>query len=152
MEPQVGKLAPNFELADQDNKNHKLSDYKGKKVLLYFYPKDFTSGCTTEACSLRDNFPRFGGVNAEIIGISTDSVKSHKKFADKYRLPFTILADEKKEVVKLYNVWQPKKFLGKECLGTLRTSFLIDEEGRVAKIYEKVNPAKHTQEVLADLG
>jgi peroxiredoxin Q/BCP len=149
MKLQIGQDAPEFELSDQNGKNHKLSDYFGKKVLLYFYPKDFTSGCTTEACSLRDSFPKFKGL--EVLGISTDSVASHKKFADKYKLPFTLLSDTEKKVVKLYGVYQPKKFLGKEFLGTMRTSFLIDEKGKIAKIYEGVKPAVHAAEVLADL-
>lgn len=149
---EVTSKAPDFELPDQNGKSRKLSEFFGKKVLLYFYPKDFTSGCTTEACSLRDSFPNFSGVNAEVIGISTDSVASHKKFTDKYKLPFTLLSDEKKEVVKLYDVYQPKKFLGKEFLGTMRTSFLIDEKGEIAKIYEGVKPSGHAQEVLSDLG
>ncbi len=149
---EVNSKAPDFELSDQNGKDRKLSDYLGKKVLLYFYPKDDTPGCTTEACSLRDSFPNFSVVNAEVIGISTDSVSSHKKFADKYKLPFTLLSDEKKEVVKLYDVYQPKKIFGKEFLGTIRTSFLIDEKGEIAKIYEGVKPAVHAGEVLAELG
>ncbi len=149
MKLKIGDSAPDFELPDQNGETHKLSDFSGKKVLVYFYPKDFTSGCTTEACSLRDSFPRFKGV--EVFGISTDSVASHKKFADKYKLPFTLLADKNKEVVKLYDVYKPKKFLGKEFLGTLRTSFLIDEKGKILKIYENVKPAVHATEVLTDL-
>lgn len=149
MKLKIGEQAPDFELPDQNGRNRKLSEFSGKKVLIYFYPKDFTSGCTTEACSLRDSFPRFEGV--EVLGISTDTVASHKKFADKYKLPFTLLADTEKKVVKLYDVYQPKKFLGKEFLGTLRTSFLVDEKGKIAKIYESVKPAVHAVEVLADL-
>ena len=151
MKLKVGDKAPGFELPDQNGKNRKLSDFLGKCVLLYFYPKDNTPGCTTEACSLRDSSPSFSGVNAVVIGISTDSVSSHAQFATKHQLPFTLLSDEKKEVVKLYDVYQPKKFLGREFLGTRRTSFLIDEGGRIAKIYEGVKPAMHAREVLSDL-
>ena len=117
----VRDKAPDFELPDQNGKTHKLSYYLGKKVLLYFYPRDFTSGCTVEACQIRDSFPKFENVKAKVLGISTDSIESHKKFADKYELPFTLLADTNKEVVNLYGVWRPKKFLGKEYLGTVRT-------------------------------
>jgi thioredoxin-dependent peroxiredoxin len=151
MNVQVNKLAPNFKLPDQDNQSHQLSDYKGQWVLLYFYPKDDTPGCTTEACSLRDNLPRFNNIKAVVLGISTDSVASHKKFADKYRIPFTLLADENKQVVQQYGVWGEKKFMGRTYMGILRTSFLIDPQGKVAKIYEKVKPAVHAEQVLDDL-
>ncbi len=151
MNLKVGDAAPDFELPDQDGTVHKLSDYRGQKVLIYFYPKDGTPGCTAEACQIRDSFPKFSGVNTRVLGISTDSVESHKKFAQKYSLPFTLLADTNKEVVKSYGVYKPKKFLGKEFLGTVRTSFLIGESGKIAKIYEKVKPAPHAEEVLRDL-
>lgn len=146
----VGNIAPKFSLPDQDGKIHNLTDYKNKWVLLYFYPKDNTSGCTTEACSFRDNLPKFSVEKFVVFGISTDSVASHKKFAEKYALPFTLLADKDKNVVKLYDVWKPKKFLGKEYLGTMRTSFLINPDGNIAKIYENVKPEIHAQEVLQD--
>ena len=151
MDLKVGDSAPDFELPDQDGKIHKLSDYQGQKILVYFYPKDDTPGCTIEACQIRDDFPKFNSVKAKILGISTDSVESHKKFSQKHSLPFTLLADANKEVVKAYNVYKPKKFLGKEFLGTQRTSFLIDGDGKIAKIYEKVKPALHAEEVLRDL-
>ena len=151
MDLKVGDSAPDFELPDQDGKIHKLSDYQGQKILVYFYPKDDTPGCTIEACQIRDDFPKFNSVKAKILGISTDSVESHKKFSQKHSLPFTLLADANKEVVKAYNVYKPKKFLGKEFLGTQRTSFLIDGDGKIAKIYEKVKPALHAKEVLRDL-
>ena len=151
MDLKVGDIAPDFELPDQDGKTHKLSDYLGQKILVYFYPKDDTPGCTKEACQIRDNFPKFSGVNTLVLGISTDSVESHKKFAQKYRLPFTLLSDVKKEVVKKYGVYQPKKLFGKEFFGTVRTSFLIDKRGKIAKIYEKVKPAIHATDVLNDL-
>lgn len=147
----IGQKAPDFSLADQNGQTHRLGQYRGSWVLLYFYPKDDTPGCTTEACGLRDAFPDFGDLDTIILGVSTDSVASHKKFAAKYHLPFTILADEQKEVVKLYDVWAPKKFLGKEFLGTRRVSFLIDPDGLIAKIYDPVKPAAHTDEVKRDL-
>jgi len=147
----INDTAPDFSLPDQDGKIHKLSDYRGKFVLIYFYPKDDTPGCTKEACSFRDNFPHFGNIGAKILGISTDSVASHRKFSQKYKLSFTILADIDKKVVKEYGVWQPKKFMGREFLGTVRSSYLINSEGKIVKIYEKVNPSVHAQEVIKDL-
>lgn len=151
MKLKAGDKAPDFSLPDQDGKRHKLSDYKGSWVLLYFYPKDFTPGCTKEACGIRDNFAGFGKIGAEVLGVSVDSVESHKKFAQKHQLPFRLLADEEKQAVKLYEVWQKKKIMGREFFGTKRTSFLIDPAGKVAKIYETVKPAVHAQEVLQDL-
>ncbi len=147
----VGDKAPEFNLPDQGGKIHSLKDYAGQWVLLYFYPKDDTPGCTTEACSLRDNLPNFNKIKAKIFGVSTNSVKSHRKFADKFELPFTLLADEDKELVKAYDVYKPKKFMGREFLGTMRESFLIDPSGKIAKVYEGVKPAEHAAEVLADL-
>ena len=120
-------------------------------MLLYFYPKDDTPGCTKEACGIRDSFPDFKKLKIAVFGISVDSAASHKKFEEKYDLPFTLLADEKKEVVKKYGVWGKKKFMGHSYEGTLRTSFLIDPQGKIAKIYENVNPVGHAEEVLADL-
>ncbi|OGC45373.1 hypothetical protein A2V49_00760 [candidate division WWE3 bacterium RBG_19FT_COMBO_34_6] len=143
--------ALDFSLPDQDGKIHKLSDYIGSWVLLYFYPKDDTPGCTVEACSFRDNFPDFKKLNITILGVSKDSVVSHQKFMQKYKLPFTLLSDNDAAVNKLYDVWKPKKFMGKEFLGTLRTSFLIDPEGEIVKIYEKVKPKIHATQVLDDL-
>src|SRR3989338_8344656 len=151
MKLKAGQLAPYFTLPDQDGKQHSLSDYGGKWGLVYFYPKDDTPGCTKEACAIRDDNTRFNKLKAKVLGISVDSVKSHKKFAEKYALPFTLLSDEKKEVVKKYGVWQKKKFMGKEYMGTIRTSFLIDSAGKVAKIYESVKPETHAEEVLKDL-
>ena len=151
MKLKAGQLAPDFMLPDQDGKKHSLSDYGGKWVLVYFYPKDDTPGCTKEACAIRDDIPRFDKLKTKILGISVDSVKSHKKFAEKYNLPFTLLADDKKEVVNKYGVWQKKKFMGKEYMGTLRTSFLVDPAGKIAKIYESVKPDVHAKEVLRDL-
>jgi len=147
----IGSFAPEFNLPDQDGKMHSLKEYQGQWVLLYFYPKDDTPGCTTEACSLRDNLPKFKKLKAQVFGVSTDSVKSHRKFADKFELPFTLLSDESKELVKKYDVYRPKKFMGREFLGTMRESFLIDSKGKIAKIYENVKPAIHADEVLVDL-
>lgn len=149
--PKIGKVAPRFSLADQDGKMHKLSAYKGSWVLLYFYPKDDTPGCTKQACAIRDEFPAFKKLGCVVFGISTDTEKSHKKFEEKYNLPFTLLADPEKKVVQAYGVWAPKKFMGREFLGTQRTSFLINPEGKIAKIYENVKPVVHAEEVLTDL-
>ncbi len=149
--PPLGEIAPDFTLSDQDGKEHTLSNYRGRWVLLYFYPKDNTPGCTKEACMIRDAFPRFEGVHAHVFGISVDSVKSHKKFADEYQLPFSLLADEQKEVVGKYGVWGEKKMMGRTYMGTKRTSFLIDPNGVIKKVYESVKPEVHAEEVLADL-
>ena len=147
----VGDKAPVFSLLDQEGKEHALKDYQGQWVLLYFYPKDDTPGCTKEACSFRDNLPKFKKMKAVVFGISVDSVKSHAKFATKFKLPFTLLADDKKEVVEQYGVWGKKKFMGREYMGTFRNSFLIDPKGKIAKIYEQVKPELHPDEVLKDL-
>ena len=147
----VGQTAPDFSLPDQKNKKHTLVQYRGGWGLIYFYPNDDTPGCTKEACMIRDSFPDFRKLKAQVLGISANSVKSHGKFADKYRLPFTILADEDKKVLKLYGVWAKKRFLGKEYMGTFRTSFLIAPNGRIKKIYENVKPTEHAGEVLKDL-
>lgn len=149
--PKLGSKAPSFSLPDQDGKTHALKDYVGKWVLLYFYPKDDTPGCTIEACTIRDQFKDFKKIGAEVIGISTDSVKSHKKFALAYELPFTLLADENKEMVGEYGVFGEKKFMGRTYMGTKRMSVLVDPEGKVAKVYEKVKPLEHAAEVIADL-
>jgi thioredoxin-dependent peroxiredoxin len=149
--PSLHTPAPDFSLPDQNGTMHTLSSYKGKWVLLYFYPKDDTPGCTKEACVLRDSFPAFEKLNAVIFGISTDSEKSHKKFEEKYALPFTLLSDTEKTMVRGYGVWAPKKFMGREFLGVQRTSFLIDPEGKIVKMYENVKPADHADEVLRDL-
>lgn len=151
MKLKAGQKAPQFSLVDQDNKTHTLKDYAGQWVLLYFYPKDDTPGCTKEACSFRDNLPKFKKLKAVVFGISADSVSKHKKFAEKYKLSFTLLADEDKKIINAYGVWQKKKFMGREYMGIMRTSFLIDPKGKIAKIYEGVKPEAHPEEVLADL-
>ncbi len=138
-------------MTDQNGKTHTLSDYRGKWALLYFYPKDNTSGCTKEACEIRDNISGFGKMKTVVLGVSVDSVKSHEKFAEKYKLPFPLLSDGEKKVVKLYGAWGRKKFMGREYDGTYRISFLIDPEGKIAKIYGKVKPDTHAAEVLDDL-
>lgn len=148
---QTNDVAPQFMLTDQDGELRSLMDYRGQWVLLYFYPKDDTPGCTKEACGFRDNLPKFKKQSAVVLGVSTDSVKSHQKFVKKYGLPFTLLADEEKKVVEAYGVWGSKKFMGREYMGTLRTSFLIRPEGTIAKIYKDVKPEEHPAEVLADL-
>jgi len=147
----IGNKAKDFKLPDQDEKTHKLSDYLGNFVLIYFYPKDDTPGCTKEACMLRDDFPNFKKIKAKILGISADSVKSHKKFAEKYNLPFTLLSDEKREVLEKYGAIKEKSMFGKTFLGISRISYLIDKEGKVAKIYLNVKPETHAKEVMEDL-
>jgi len=144
-------VAPEWKTIDQDGKTHKLSGYKGQWVLMYFYPKDDTPGCTKEACAIRDMMPDFKKLKLKVFGISIQNAKSHKKFAEKYDLPFTLLADEDKKVVEKYDVWAKKKFMGREYMGTLRVSFLIDPKGKIAKIYENVKPEIHAQEILEDL-
>lgn len=149
--PEVGKKAPDFKLSDQDGNKISLKDFKGKKVVLYFYPKDNTSGCTKEACNFRDDFPKFKKTDAVILGISPDSVSSHKKFAEKYNLPFTLLSDEGKEVVEEYGVWKEKSMYGKKYMGVERTTFIIDEEGKIKKIFNKVKVDGHNSEVIEAL-
>lgn len=143
--------APDFTLSDQEGVVHSLSQYRGSWVLLYFYPRDMTPGCTKEACAIRDAWEDFGKQNTIILGVSTDTIASHQKFAQKHELPFTLLADEEKKVVRQYDVWGQKTFMGKINLGTRRTSFLIDPQGIIVKIYEKVKPDMHALEVLKDL-
>jgi thioredoxin-dependent peroxiredoxin len=146
------KQAPNFSLQDQDGKTHTLDDYHGKWVVLYFYPKDDTPGCTTEACNFRDArevIAEFG--NAVVIGISKDTVKAHKKFADKYNLNFTLLADPEHTTIEAYDAWKLKKFMGREYMGIERSTIIIDPDGTIAKEYPKVNPAKHAAEIIEDL-
>ncbi len=151
MELKLSEEAPKFDLPDQNGVNHSLEQYLGNRVLLYFYPKDSTPGCTTEACQIRDSFPDFKDLGITVLGVSVDSVASHKKFAEKYNLPFTLLADENKEVVDLYGVWQKKKMMGREYMGTVRSSFLINPRGEIAKIYKNVKPKEHAQQVLEDV-
>jgi peroxiredoxin Q/BCP len=143
-----GIPAPDFKLPDENGEFHQLTDYHGKTVLLYFYPKDDTPGCTTEACNFRDDYSAYQEAGVVILGVSPDSSKSHTKFKSKYDLPFTLLADEDHQVCEAYGVWGPKKFKGREYEGVHRTSFLIDADGIVKKVFEKVKPAEHSAEIL----
>jgi len=147
----VGDTAPDFTLSDQFGEIHKLSDYRGKKVVLYFYPKDDTPGCTKEACSFRDNFQEYRKRKMVVLGVSKDSTKSHVKFSEKYSLPFTLLSDDDTVVSQAYGVWGLKKFMGKEYYGINRMTFIIDEDGQILRIYEKVKPENHAEEILADI-
>ncbi len=148
----IGQMAPDFTLPDQDGREHRLSDNLGQWTLLYFYPKDNTPGCTAEACGIRDAFPDFRKLKIAVFGVSADTVASHKKMADKNRLPFTLLADENKEVVRTYGVWGEQTFLGRKFTGIRRTSFLIGPDGHIRKIYDDVKPSAHAREVLEDMG
>jgi peroxiredoxin Q/BCP len=148
---QSGITAPDFELPDEAGALHKLSDYRGKPVVLYFYPKDDTPGCTTEACNFRDDYSAYQNADVVILGVSPDSVKSHAKFKEKFGLPFPLLADEGHKVSELYDVWALKKFMGREYMGVLRTTFLVDAGGKIARVFEKVKPAEHSAELLAAL-
>jgi peroxiredoxin Q/BCP len=148
---ETGTKAPDFELYDQNGEMHKLSDYLGQKVILYFYPKDQTAGCIKEACSFRDRYPQIREKGAVILGISKDSVKSHKNFETKQELPFTLLADPEHQVLELYDVWKEKTMYGKKVMGTERDTYVIDEEGIIVRAYKKVKPADHPQAVLEDL-
>lgn len=148
---EVGKKAPEFSLLNQDGKKISLKDYLGKKVVLYFYPKDDTSGCTKEACNFRDEFPKFTKTKAVILGVSPDSVKSHKKFAEKFDLNFDLLADEEKKVVEKYEVWKEKSMYGRKYMGVERTTFIIDEKGKIKTIFNKVKVDGHNKEVLEAL-
>lgn len=143
-----GMEAPLFEATDQDGKTIRLKDYIGKKVALYFYPKDDTPGCTKEACAFRDNFPKFKQIGVEVLGVSIDSEKRHKKFVDKYELPFRLVADEDKKIVQDYGVWGLKKFMGREYMGTNRVTYLIAENGRIEHVWPKVKPAEHAEELI----
>ena len=148
----AGIPAPDFELFDDTNEPRKLSDFRGRNVVLYFYPADDTPGCTKEACNFRDDYSAYEKANVQILGVSPDTVKAHVKFKQKFQLPFPLLADEGHKVCDLYGVWGPKKFMGKEYEGVLRTTFLIDEHGTIVKVFEKVRPAEHSTEVLSALG
>ena len=148
---QAGQIAPDFSLSDETGKEHRLSDYLGKPVVLYFYPKDDTSGCTTEACNFRDDYSQYDDAGVVILGVSPDDAKSHLKFKNKYHLPFTLLADVGHKVCELYGVWGRKKMMGREYDGVFRTTFLISETGKILKVFEKVKPAEHSQEVIKAL-
>ena len=146
-----GDIAPGFSAASNGGGRVSLADFKGKNVVLYFYPKDDTPGCTKEACAFRDHFAEFQKRGAVVLGVSTDPVKAHDKFAKKFKLPFTLLADEDKKLVSAYGVWGEKSFMGRKYLGTHRVTFLIGPDGRIKKIWPKVKPEEHVAEVLAAL-
>jgi len=148
---EVGKKAPDFSLLNQDEQIISLKDFLGQKIVLYFYPKDDTSGCTKEACSFSDDLPKFSKIDAVILGVSPDSVKSHKKFSEKYKLKFDLLADEEKKVIDKYGVWKEKSMYGRKYMGVERTTFIIDEKGKIKKIFNKVKVDGHNKEVLEAL-
>ena len=147
----AGDVAPAFTVATSGGGKISLADFKGQNVILYFYPRDDTTGCTKEACAFRDYFADFKKRGAVVFGVSTDSVKSHDKFVEKFKLPFTLLADENKKIVEAYGVWGEKSFMGRKYLGTNRVTFLIGPNGRVKKIWPLVKPEEHAAEVLAAL-
>ncbi|HUR98188.1 MAG TPA: thioredoxin-dependent thiol peroxidase [Pyrinomonadaceae bacterium] len=148
----VGDKAPDFNSKDQDGSPVKLSDFKGKRVVLYFYPKDDTPGCTKQACSFRDADQTFQSKGIKVLGVSTDDEKSHQKFISKFQLPFDLLADTDKSIVESYGVWGEKSMYGKKYMGTNRKTFLIGEDGKIAKIFDKVNVEEHADEVLEAFG
>ncbi len=144
----TGSKAPDFTLPDQNGMIHRLSDYTGQKVILYFYPKDMTAGCTKQACGFAERYPQFREKGAVILGVSKDTVASHKKFEEKFGLPFTLLADPEKTVIRLYDVWKEKKNYGKISMGVVRTTYLIDENGIIIKAMDKVKAAENPEEML----
>ena len=143
--------APDFELQDETGTVRKLSDYRGAPVILYFYPADDTPGCTKEACNFRDDYSQYENAGVTILGVSPDSVKSHEKFKAKYHLPFPLLADVGHKICDRYGVWGPKKMMGRESEGVLRTTFLIDADGKIARVFENVKPSEHSADVLGAL-
>jgi thioredoxin-dependent peroxiredoxin len=148
----AGIPAPEFEMSDDTGTLRKLSDFRGRNVVLFFYPKDDTPGCTKEACNFRDDYSAYEKAGVVILGVSPDSVESHVKFKKKFQLQFPLLVDEGHKVCDAYGTWGPKKFMGKEYDGVLRTTFLIDTEGNIKKVYENVRPAEHSKELLGELG
>jgi thioredoxin-dependent peroxiredoxin len=144
----TGIKAPDFKLLDESGAPHDLKEYRGKALVLYFYPKDDTPGCTTEACSFRDNYSAYQKAGVTILGVSADSVASHARFKEKYSLPFTLLADEDHHVCELYGVWGLKKSYGNEHMGVIRTTYVIDKDGDIARVFENVKPSEHSAEVL----
>ena len=148
---EVGAKAPAFKTVDQNGEKVSLGDLKGKYVVLYFYPKDDTSGCTKEACAFRDAFAEFRELDAEVLGVSVDDERSHKKFAEKYDLPFRLLVDTDKKIVEAYGAWGEKSMYGRKYMGTNRITYVIDPKGRIAAVYPKVKAAEHADEILAFL-
>ena len=149
---EIGKKAPDFKLPDQNGQIHSLSQYAGQKVILYFYPKDNTAGCTKQACGFGELLPQFTEKGAVILGVSKDSVASHKKFEEKFSLPFTLLSDTELNVIKAYDVWKEKKNYGKVSMGVVRTTYLIDEKGVIVKAFDKVKAAENPAQMLGELG
>ena len=149
---EVGTKAPDFTLPDQNGNMHSLSEYRGKKVILYFYPKDNTAGCTKQACGFAERYPQFTEKSAVVLGVSKDSVASHKKFEEKYGLPFTLLADPELVAIQAYDVWREKKNYGKTYMGVVRTTYLIDENGKIVKAFDKVKAADNPEQMLGELG
>ena len=147
----AGDAAPDFSLPDQDGIMHRLADYKGKWIVLYFYPRDLTPGCTTEACNFRDDFDKFSKMKAVILGISKDPISQHQKFINKYTLPFTLLSDEDDKVAQAYGVWKKKSMYGRTHMGIKRTTFLINPHKKIARIYSTVNVKEHAREIIKDL-
>ena len=148
---ETGIKVPNFSLADQNGQVHNINDYRGRWVIIYFYPKDLTPGCTTEACNFQDALPDFTSIDAVIFGISKDSVDKHKKFADKYNLHFNLLSDENSDVCEQFGVWQKKSMYGKEYMGIVRSTFIVNPDGKIVKVYPKVKVNEHHTEILNDL-
>ena len=149
--PALDSEAPNFDLKDHMGQVVRLADLRGQWVVLYFYPKDDTPGCTKEACAFRDNFPKFKKLGVEVLGVSTDGEKSHQKFITKYELPFRLLADDDKKIVEAFGVWGEKSMYGRKYMGTNRVTYLIDEAGKIAAVWPKVKPETHAEEILAML-
>ena len=147
----IGTKAPDFTLPDQNDEMKSLSDYRGRKVILYFYPKDMTSGCTKQACAFSELYPQFREKGAVVLGVSKDSVASHKRFEEKHGLPFTLLSDTEKEVIQAYDVWKEKKLYGKVSMGVVRTTYLIDEDGVIVRAFDKVKAADNTAQMLTAL-
>lgn len=147
----VGKKAPSFALKDQNGEEQTLKQYAGKPLLIYFYPKDDTPGCTKEACAIAEVYQDFKKVGVTVLGVSKDTSRSHKKFEEKYKLPFTLLADTKTEMIQAYEAWGEKSMFGRKYMGTLRISYLIDEAGKILKVYPDVDPANHALELLKDI-
>lgn len=148
---EAGMMAPDFTLQDQDGKEVSLSDFRGRKVVLYFYSKDNTAGCNKQACAYAENYPAFVEKGVTVIGVSKDTSAAHRKFADKFELPFILLADPEKEVLQKYDVWVKKNMYGKQVMGVIRSSYLIDEEGRIVKVHAKVKPEENAGQMLKDL-
>ncbi|MDO5709283.1 MAG: thioredoxin-dependent thiol peroxidase [Coriobacteriales bacterium] len=148
---EVGTVAPDFTLPDQNGQMHTLSDYRGQKVVLYFYPRDNTAGCTKQACNFGELYPQFQEKGAVVLGVSKDTVASHKRFEEKYGLPFTLLSDTEKEVLAAYDVWKEKKLYGKVSMGVIRTTYLIDENGVIVRAFGKVKAADNPAQMLAEL-